>query len=83
MRPGTPNENAYIESLIDKFRHECLNEHWFVTMMQARRIIEAWRVQYNTERSHNSPGDLIPEEFAESNLLMTEKTLSLTADSTS
>lgn len=83
IRPGKPNENAYIESFNGKFRDECLNEHWFVTMAQARRIIEAWRVEYNTERPHSSLGDLTPEEFAANNLLETEKTLSLTADSSS
>ncbi len=65
IRPGKPNENAYIESFNGKFRDECLNEHWFVTMAQARRVIEAWRVEYNTERTHSSLGDLTPEEFAE------------------
>jgi len=83
IRPGKPNENAYIESFNGKFRDECLNEHWFVTMAQARRIIEAWRVEYNTERPHSSLGDLTPEEFAASNLSRIEKTLSLTADSKS
>jgi putative transposase len=83
IRPGKPNENAYIESFNGKFRDECLNEHWFVTMAQARRIIEAWRIEYNTERPHSSLGDLTPEEFAANNLSRTKKTLSLTADSSS
>ena len=74
---GSPTQNAYIESFNGKFRDECLNEHWFVTMAQARHIIEAWRIEYNTERPHSSLGDLTPQEFAESNLLRTEKTLSL------
>jgi len=43
---------------------ECLNEHWFLTMAQARRVIEHWRIEYNTERPHSSLGDLTPEEFA-------------------
>lgn len=73
IRPGKPNENAYIESFNGKFRDECLNEHWFVTMMQARRIIEAWRVEYNAEQPHSSLGDLTPEEFAASNLSRTKK----------
>ena len=81
IRPGKPNENAYIESFNGKFRDECLNEHWFLTMAQARQIIEAWRIEYNTERPHSSLGDLTPQEFADSNLLRTEKTLSLIADS--
>lgn len=65
IRPGKPNENAYIESFNGKFRDECLNEHWFVRMSQARRVIEAWRIEYNTERPHSSLGDLTPEEFAQ------------------
>lgn len=64
IRPGKPNENAYIESFNGKFRDECLNEHWFINMGQARRIIEDWRVEYNTERPHSSLGNLTPEEFA-------------------
>ena len=58
IRPGKPKENAYIESFNGKFRDECLNEHWFVTMAQARRVIETWRIEYNTERPHSSLGDL-------------------------
>ena len=65
IRPGKPNENAYIESFNGKFRDECLNEHWFLDMAQARRIIEAWRIEYNTERPHSSLGNLTPEEFAD------------------
>jgi putative transposase len=63
IRPGKPVENAYIESLNGRFRDECLNEHWFLTMAYARRIIEAWRVEYNTERPHSSLGNLTPEEY--------------------
>ncbi|HET9216650.1 MAG TPA: IS3 family transposase [Terriglobia bacterium] len=83
IRPGKPNENAYIESFNGKFRDECLNEHWFVTMAQARRIIEAWRIEYNTERTHSSLGDLTPEEFAEECLARETDGVSSTADSKS
>ena len=57
-------ENAYIESFNGRFRDECLNEHWFLTMAHARRVIEHWRIEYNTERPHSSLRDLTPEEFA-------------------
>ena len=81
IRPGKPNENAYIESFNGKFRDECLNEHWFVTMAHARQIIESWRIEYNTERPHSSLGNLTPEEYAQMILDRAEKALSLTADS--
>jgi putative transposase len=64
IRPGKPVENAYIESFNGRFRDECLNEHWFLTMAHARRVIEHWRIEYNTERPHSSLDDLTPEEFA-------------------
>jgi putative transposase len=83
IRPGKPNENAYIESFNGKFRDECLNEHWFVTMAQARRIIEAWRVEYNTERTHSSLGVLTPQESAQECLAREKDGVSSTADSKS
>jgi putative transposase len=78
FRPGKPNENAYIESFNGKFRDECLNEHWFISLAHARSVIEAWRIEYNTERPHSSPGNLTPEEFART---IGEDEVSLTADS--
>ena len=81
IRPGKPNENAYIESFNGKFRDECLKEHWFVTMAHARRIIEAWRIEYNTERTHSSLDDLTPEEFAMKLSKQSQQSVSLPADS--
>jgi putative transposase len=81
IRPGKPNENAYIESFNGKFRDECVNEHWFITMAHARRVIEGWRIEYNTERPHSSLADMTPQEFAERDLAMNKKAISLTADS--
>ena len=47
-----------------KFRDECLNEHWFVTMAHARAVIEDWRIEYNTERPHSSLRNRTPQEYA-------------------
>jgi putative transposase len=82
IRPGKPNENAYIESFNGKFRDECLNEHWFLNLAHARSVIEAWRVEYNTERPHSSLGNRTPEEFASTQPTQDEERVSLTADST-
>ena len=81
IRPGKPNENAYIESFNGKFRDECLNEHWFLSLTHARSIIEAWRVEYNTERPHSSLGNQTPTEFASTRQAQDEERVSLTADS--
>ena len=64
IEPGRPMQNGYIESFNGRFRDECLNEHWFLTMTHARDIIERWRIEYNTERPHSSLGNLTPEEYA-------------------
>jgi putative transposase len=50
IEPGKPQQNAYIESFNGKFRDECLNEHWFLSMRHARQMIAAWRQEYNQER---------------------------------
>jgi putative transposase len=66
IRPGKPIENAYVESFNGKFRDECLNEHWFISLADAQAQIEAWRVDYNTVRPHSALHDLTPQQFAES-----------------
>jgi putative transposase len=63
IQPGKPTQNACIESFNGKFRDECLNEHWFLTLQEAQLVIEAWRREYNEERTHSAIGDLTPMEF--------------------
>lgn len=64
IQPGKPTQNCYIESFNGKFRDECLNEHVFVNLQDAQQKIEAWRLDYNTNRPHRSLKQLTPEEFA-------------------
>ncbi len=64
IEPGKPVQNAFIESFNSKLRDECLNEHVFLTLAQARETIEAWRHDYNHLRPHGSLGALTPAEFA-------------------
>lgn len=61
---GKPVQNAYIESFNGRFREECLNLHWFTSLDEARRIIEAWRIDYNEQRPHSSLKYRTPVEFA-------------------
>ena len=63
IRPGKPTDNPYIESFHDKFRNECLNENYFLDVHEAREMIEAWRIEYNTVRPHESLDLLTPREF--------------------
>ena len=63
IQPGKPTQNGYIESFNGKFRDECLNEHWFSTLAEARAIISAWRRDYNELRPHSAIGYLTPAEY--------------------
>lgn len=63
-QPGKPTQNAYIESFNGKFRDECLNEHWFQSLKQARAEIARWRTDYNEVRPHSSCGRKPPAKFA-------------------
>jgi len=53
-RLGKPTDNAYVESFNGHFRAECLDQHWFETLAEAKEVIEAWRVDDNEERPHRS-----------------------------
>lgn len=63
-RPGKAPDNAFVESFSGTFRAECLNAHWFHTLLEAKERIEAWRQEYNLSRPHRSPGERTPSEFA-------------------
>lgn len=71
IRPGKPIENAYIESFNGRFRDECLNTNWFISLKHARYVIEEWRKDYNEVRPHSSLKGFTPKEYA----VITAKTL--------
>ena len=64
IEPGKPQQNGLIESFNGRFRDECLNQEWFTSLQEARQLIEAWRVGYNTKRPHSSLGYLPPDVWA-------------------
>ena len=64
IEPGKPNQNACVESFNGRLRDECLNEHWFTSLLHARTVIEAWRREYNEERPKKSLGGLTPAQYA-------------------
>jgi putative transposase len=62
-RPGTPTDNPFIEAFNARFREECLNLHWFASVGEAGTTIEAWRVEYNTERPHTALHNQAPAVY--------------------
>jgi putative transposase len=53
-RPGKPTDNAFVESFNGHFRAECLDQHWFESVEEAKQATEDWRIHYNTERPHRA-----------------------------
>ena len=51
-RPGKPTDNAFIEAFNGRFRAECLNQHWFLTLADAAepkvREAKSWRLGVDT-----------------------------------
>jgi putative transposase len=62
--PGKPLQNAHCESFHGRLRDECLNEHWFLGLADARQLVEAWRQDYNQHRPHSALDYQTPVEFA-------------------
>ena len=63
-RPGKPTDNAFIESFNSRFRQECLNQHWFLDLEDARDKIKSWMCEYNSQRPHSALGYRTPEEYS-------------------
>ena len=62
--PGSPWQNAWIESFNGRLRDEFLNGWHFDNLLEAQVLIEDWRIDYNDNRPHSAHGDLTPSEFA-------------------
>ena len=62
-RPDKPTDNAFIETFNGTLRDECLNIHWFGSIVEAKRLIEAWRIDYNESRPHMALGNKTPSEY--------------------
>jgi transposase InsO family protein len=56
IEPGSPWENGYIESFNGKLRDEVLNREVFDTLLEAKVLVERWRLEYNCIRPHSSLG---------------------------
>ena len=79
IEPGSPWENGYLESFNGKFRDELLNVEIFDTLLEAKVLIERWRVEYNQVRPHSSLGYRPPAPEAVEPLPLGSATLRLSA----
>ena len=77
IRPGKPVENAHIESFNGRLRDECLNQHSFRNLAEARSLIEEWRQDDNLNRPHSALDYMTPAEYREKNQPKTAMSVNL------
>lgn len=63
MRPAHPAQNAFAESFQGRMRDECLNEHLFFSMNNARAVFAGWVEDFNTARPHSAIGYMTPAAY--------------------
>jgi putative transposase len=63
IAPGRLMDNGFIESFNGKFRDECLNMHWFESLIEAKKLIEQWRFEYNEMRPHSNLENRAPAVY--------------------
>ena len=59
IQPGKTNQNAFVERLNGRVRDECLNQHWFLSLADARCTLVAFLSLYDTARSANPRRSLL------------------------
>jgi putative transposase len=73
--PGSPWQNAWVESFNGRLRDEHLNGQRFDSILEAKVFTEDWRIDYNINRPHSAHGWLTPVEFVEAWLNQQQLTL--------
>ena len=64
IEPGSPWQNPYVESFGGRLRDELLAVEAFTSLLEARVLVEDWRIEYNTLRPHSALGYLTPTDYA-------------------
>jgi putative transposase len=64
IEPGSPWQNPYVESFGGRLRDELLAVEVFSSLLEARVLVEDWRIEYNTVRPHSSLGYQTPTHYA-------------------
>jgi putative transposase len=63
IQPGKPTQNAYIERFNGSFRRELLDAHLFRSLPHMLQLVDAWMLDYNTQRPHQALNFMTPLEF--------------------
>ena len=60
FRPATPTDNTFTEAFIGRFRAECPNARWFLSLADVEKQLEDWRKYHNEDRAHGAIGNKPP-----------------------
>jgi putative transposase len=64
IEPGSPWQNPYVESFGSRLRDELLAVEALSSLLEARVLVEDWRIEYNTVRPHSALSYLTPTDYA-------------------
>ena len=64
IQKASPWENGYVESFNGKLRNELLNRELFLSVPEARYVLDEWRAEYNHRRPHSGLGWQTPAAYA-------------------
>jgi len=64
VQKASPWENGYVESFNGKLRDELLNRELFLSLPEARYVLDEWRHEYNQRRPHSGLNWRTPAGFA-------------------
>jgi putative transposase len=73
-RPGKPTDNAHVEAFHGTLRRECLSQHWFLDLEDAKHTLEQWREDYNNHRPHSALDNLPPAHFRAGGHFISDRT---------
>lgn len=64
IEPGSPWQNAYVESFNSRFRDELLNREVFASLLETKVLVKEYVKEYNELRPHSGLGYRTPAQFA-------------------
>jgi len=66
IQKASPQQNPFVERFNGTMRRDLLDVEEFDSLLEARVLVDAWNLEYNTERPHRGLRFMTPLAFAQS-----------------